>query len=115
MSYAKRIDVNQPEIVKGLREYEGVSVKDIHALGKGIPDILVGVFGKNILFEIKSGVGELTPDEVEFYADWCGQVSVIRSVEDAVNYIEGHFGIRLFKYNLKTNLNGSRMKNIDRK
>lgn len=51
---ARRIDENQPEIVKTFRQL-GASVLILSNLGKGCPDICCGIFGKNYLFEIKNG------------------------------------------------------------
>lgn len=45
--YAKRIDSNQPEIVRALRKIPGVTVI------LDVDDILVGYKGKNYLYEIK--------------------------------------------------------------
>ena len=38
---ASRVDSNQPEIVATLRGM-GCSVQHLHAVGKGVPDLLVG-------------------------------------------------------------------------
>jgi len=51
---AKRVDANQKEIVKALRD-RGASVLHLHQVGGGCPDILVGYAGYNFLIEIKDG------------------------------------------------------------
>ena len=86
-----RIDENQPDIVAALRK-AGCSVLCLHMLGKGAPDILVGVGGRNILMEIKDGkkvqsARKLTPDESDFHAEWRGQVAVVGSAEEALKAI----------------------------
>jgi len=48
MKYAKKVDVNQPGIVKALRTIPGVSVEVDH------DDILVGYKGRTYWYEIKS-------------------------------------------------------------
>lgn len=48
MRYAKKVDANQPGIVKALRSIPGVTVELDH------DDILVGRNGKTYWFEIKS-------------------------------------------------------------
>lgn len=86
-----KVDTNQKEIVTALRKC-GYSVLHLHALGKGAPDILVGVAGKNYLFEIKDGERipsqqKLTADEKVFHDTWNGQVAVVNSVEQIMNRI----------------------------
>jgi len=83
MRRANRVDANQPEIVRQLREI-GCSVLDTHDLGKGAPDIVVGWRGYNWLFEVKSDKGRMTPDETTFHLTWQGQIHVIRNVEQAL-------------------------------
>jgi hypothetical protein len=48
MSFKKRIDRNQPEIVKAIRK-AGASVGHTHAVGKGFPDIVVGTEGLTLV------------------------------------------------------------------
>lgn len=83
---ARRVDANQPEIVKALRSM-GASVQPIHVVGKGCPDLLVGWRNTNWLFEVKDGSlppsrRELTDDEVKFAQGWRGQVATVETVED---------------------------------
>ena len=92
-----RIDENQNEIVKVLRKL-GASVLILSSVGKGCPDILVGVSDNkghkhNILVEIKDGKKspsqrKLTEDEQKFFDNWKGQVSVITSVTEAILLIK---------------------------
>jgi hypothetical protein len=85
---AKRVDKNQAEIVAALRAVPGVTVQDLHTVGKGCPDILVGYYRwptrLNFLFEIKSPGGKLTGSEPEWHARWRGQVAVVHSAEEAL-------------------------------
>ena len=93
MTY-KRVDDNQSKIVKALRD-EGWTVTHLHAIGKGCPDLLVGVtrFGVkyNFLLEVKDGnkSWKLTPDQVIWHYNWKGQVDVATSPEQAVELIKG--------------------------
>lgn len=54
MSFRKRVDRNQPEIVEALRE-AGASVGHTHAVGQGFPDVVVGVQGLTLVgnFSVK--------------------------------------------------------------
>jgi hypothetical protein len=85
---AKRIDDNQREIVSTFRKI-GASVQILSDVGRGCPDIIVGMFGKNFLVEIKNGkkppsAQRLTEKEQSFFDTWKGHVCIVRSVEDAV-------------------------------
>lgn len=81
--WSRKVDANQAEIVAVLRA-EGWSVQPIHRLGQGVPDLLVGAKGRNILLEVKDGDGALTDDELSWHANWQGQVDVVRSAGEAV-------------------------------
>ena len=83
MRLRAKVDLNQREIVDALRRV-GRSVLLLHQLGKGIPDLLVGNGEENFLVEVKLGKGELTPDQIEFHAQWRGPVVVARSAEEAI-------------------------------
>lgn len=88
MRIRARVDDNQKDIVKALRQC-GYSVLCSHTLGKGAPDIIVGARGRNFLFEIKDNKKKpsqkkLTECEVDFHQSWSGQVSVIETIEDAL-------------------------------
>lgn len=86
-----RIDANQPAIVAALRKI-GATVLHLHTLGKGAPDIAVGFKGKNAFLEIKDSAKppsarKLTPDEEKFHAEWRGQVHIVSSEQEAVEFI----------------------------
>lgn len=83
-----RVDANQKEIVKVVRDM-GVSVQVLSQVGHGCPDTLWGINGCNLLVEIKDGKKplsdqKLTKDEQDFFDKWKGNVSIVRSVEDAI-------------------------------
>lgn len=84
-----RIDANQPDIVKALRA-AGASVQSLADLGCGVPDLLIGWRGTNLLFEVKDGTKRpsarrLTPDEERWHGRWSGQVTVVESADAAVS------------------------------
>lgn len=91
MRIAAKIDANQPEIVKALRQV-GCTVQSLAATGKGCPDLLIGFRGINLLFEIKDGLKpksarKLTPDQVIWHSEWNGKVYVVESVGRALEII----------------------------
>ena len=76
-----RRDKNEREIIDALRG-AGASVQQLHAMG--VPDLLVGYRGVNILLEVKSDKGKLNGQQVDWHAKWQGAVSVVRSPEEAL-------------------------------
>lgn len=92
MRRAARIDANQNEIVAGLRA-AGYSVCILSAVGKGVPDIMVGANGVNYLFEIKDGskpksARRLTVDESKWHEAWKGTVCVVESLSEALSHLK---------------------------
>jgi len=91
MKQAARIDANQPEIVKKLRDV-GATVAVTSALGNGFVDIVVGYRGTNYLLEIKDGSKppskrKLTEKEKVFHHTWNGSTAVVESADDALRVI----------------------------
>ena len=89
---AFRIDENQPELVKKLREL-GASVSMTHMVGDGFPDIVVGWGGTNYLFEIKSPTKppskrKLSPDEERWRAAWKGEAHTVLTFLDCLDVLE---------------------------
>lgn len=91
MRRSGKIDRNQPEIVAALRSV-GCSVQILSAVGRGVPDLLVGCRGNNLLLEVKDGLAaksdrKLTPDQVKWHRDWQGLVYVVESKEQALDVL----------------------------
>ena len=82
----KRVDSNQKEIVKALRQF-GASVAHTYTVGRGFPDLLIAYGGDYYLMEIKIPQAKLTPDEVEFHQNWIGKIHIVYSIEDALKAI----------------------------
>ena len=84
---AKRTDANQSSIIAVLREV-GATVVDLSAVGKGVPDLLVGHRGVTYLLEVKNVKGKTTPDQDAFYAWWRGgPVHIVRTADEALSAI----------------------------
>ena len=86
---AKRTDANQSAIIAVLREV-GATVVDLSAVGKGVPDLLVGHRGVTYLLEVKNvkGKNKTTPDQDVFYAWWRGApVTIVRTADEALQAI----------------------------
>jgi Holliday junction resolvase len=65
MPYARKVDVNQAEIVKTLRQ-AGADVHILSMVGKGMPDLMVCFNGETILMEVKKNAkAKYTPDRVD--------------------------------------------------
>ena len=89
---AARVDGNQKEIVKVLRQ-AGATVLHTHQL-KNCFDILVGYNGINYIVEIKDGnkppsQRKLTTGEEKFRDEWKGgEYYIIESIEQALKLIQ---------------------------
>lgn len=87
--YAAKVDANQSDIVKAIRDAYGPhAVLDLSAVGGGCPDLLFGIRGCNIFAEIKTDRGSLTADQIKFHDRWRGQLAIVRSVDEALRVIE---------------------------
>ncbi len=86
MRRAAAVDANQRSIVEALRK-AGCSVLLLHRVGQGCPDVLAGKDNRNVLIEIKSECGMLTPAEVAWLHEWRGQAAVCYTVDDALRTI----------------------------
>lgn len=88
---AKRVDDNQAKIVEQLRRLH-ISVQHLHTIGKGCPDLLLGVRNKNFLIELKDSKKapsekKLTPDEQEFFDTWKGQVNKCETLDEILKVV----------------------------
>lgn len=87
----RRTDINQTEIVNGLRQI-GCSVAITSSLGSGFPDLVIGYRNRNLCLEVKDGNKppsdrELTQDERKWHEGWKGQVAVVESIMQAVDVV----------------------------
>lgn len=90
-----RQDANAGAIIKALKRC-GATIIDMHTLGGGVPDIVCGYQGRNILMEIKArpkatnaGVHER---QETFAREWRGdRVITVRSEAEALQAI----GVRI--------------------
>lgn len=91
--YKKKTDGNQKAIVKGLTDRYGVgTVELLSTVGRGVPDLLCSAGGKNLLLEVKTDTGDLTPSQMEWHRQWKGQVAVVRNLDEAIEVIEEALG-----------------------
>lgn len=97
MRRAAKVDANQAEIVADLRK-AGCSVESLAAVGKGVPDLLVGHGSRNYLLEVKDGskppsARKLTDAQVEWHKVWRGSVYTVTSTQEALDVMAiGHRG-----------------------
>ena len=89
MAYAKKVDKNQADVVKTLRDY-GTDVHLLHMVGGGIPDLLVCYNDHTILMEVKDGEDKkLTPQQITLFANWQGgPLHRVNSVQDAIEVLK---------------------------
>ena len=91
MTYARRTDANQKEIVKTFRD-AGAYVIDLSRVGKGCPDLCVGFGGLTILVEVKSGEkAKFTEDQLFFLQGWSGgtvvRINDVLGAQELINLI----------------------------
>lgn len=91
MTFAKKTDVIQKDVVKKLRSM-GATVVDLSAVGKGMTDLLVGFDGQTILLEVKSGADKkFTPAQIKFFAGWKGgPLHRVNSVQEAIEVLKSY-------------------------
>jgi hypothetical protein len=85
---ARRVDANQTPIVDALRAI-GCTVQSLAMVGQGVPDLLVGINGRNFLMEVKNedqppSKQSLTTDELLWHNEWKGKVAIVRNVKEAL-------------------------------
>ena len=94
--YDAKTDENHTEIMSTFRDL-GCSVFDLSAQGSGLPDLLIGVIGFNLLVEVKTEKTKLNKVQENFFDIWRGQKTVIRTTDEAIELIRrirgGHQGI----------------------
>lgn len=83
-----RVDANQKQIVTALRR-AGATVQSLASIGKGCPDLLVGIAGRNYLLEVKDGSKpqsqlHLTKLEEKWLFGWMGSWDVVYDIQDAL-------------------------------
>lgn len=88
MRRAANVDRNQGYIADLARRL-GASVAYIHSVGGGVPDLLLGYAGENILVEVKNpeARGKLNENQKKFHAGWRGTVVVIESGDQLVSLL----------------------------
>ena len=88
MSFPKKVDNNQLDIVKAFRSM-GATVLNLSAVGKGCPDLLIGYKGISVLVEVKSKTGKFTEPQLKFMEQWQGgAVNRIDSIDGAIRLIK---------------------------
>jgi hypothetical protein len=89
MRRAAKVDANQEQVVAALRAV-GATVQTLAAVGKGVPDLLVGYQGKTLLLEVKDGrrppsERRLTEDQLVWHGAWRGgPLAVVDGVDAAL-------------------------------
>lgn len=92
MRRAARVDQNQEQIVEALRAV-GATVQTLAAVGKGVPDLLVGYKGQTLLLEVKDGrkppsERKLTEDQLVWHRNWNGgPLAVVDGVDSALRML----------------------------
>ena len=83
-----KTDENQAAIVAALRAI-GCRVQTLHQVGQGVPDLLVGYRGTNLLLEVKTLTGKLNPLQTAWHTQWPGQVIIVHTPAEAIQFVDG--------------------------
>ncbi len=84
MRHRRRADANQPEIVSALRQ-AGCSVEVLSDVGRGVPDLLVGIHNRTYLLEVKSPQEKCSTAEANWHHNWRGYpVAIVRNQDEAL-------------------------------
>ena len=92
MRHKARIDANQNRIRDVFRKM-GATWQSLASVGSGCPDAVIGYEGGNYMVEIKDGEKpiskrRLTPQQQDWFANWAGQVTIIESEEQTMNFLK---------------------------
>lgn len=80
-------DANHAQVVSWYQELF-CSVVDLHGVGFGCPDLLVGLAGRSELVEVKTDEGQLLPSQKRFGRDWRGsKVVIVRTHQDVIDHV----------------------------
>lgn len=83
----ERRDSTESEVVETL-QICGWSVQRLPG-GDGVPDLLCGKGGRNVLAEVKAPKGKLRETQIEWAGRWRGGAPVLlRSRNDVLNWIQ---------------------------
>ena len=84
-----RTDQNHSALLACIRMIPNVSICDLSGAGGGVPDVMLGLAGRNILIEIKRpdcapSRSKLNDKQEEWHGEWKGQVAVVRTLDDVL-------------------------------
>ena len=92
MRRAAKVDGNHRLVVAAFKAL-GCSVQSLAAVGKGVPDLLVGFAGLNHLVEVKDGrkvksARKQTPLQVVWASTWRAPRHLVESVDDVQRLVK---------------------------
>lgn len=81
-------DKNQTEVA-GWYEELFCSVVDLHGVGFGCPDLMIGLAGRTELVEVKTEAGNAEASQVRFNRDWRGsEVKTVTTHADVIAHVQ---------------------------
>ena len=82
MTYVRRQDANQPEIIAAF-ERLGFSVLDLSKIGvEGVPDLAVSVHKLTVFVEVKTKEGKLSPGQIRWHRESKAWTETARNTAD---------------------------------
>lgn len=82
-----RKDANHGKVKAALIRV-GFCVQDLHAVGSGVPDLLVAKNGDTFLAEVKTPKGKLNDEQKKFIGRWPGRVEILTGVDDVIAMVK---------------------------
>lgn len=87
MTYARRVDASQAEIVEAVRKI-GAEVTYLYRVGEGVADLLISWRQKWFVLECKIKGGELRDDQRKWIGKQRAPVIVAENGLEAVNFLK---------------------------
>ena len=93
MQWKRRKDENHSELMGAFASHPACDVLDLYQTGGGCPDLLVAIYGVNVLVEIKRDEkARYTAAQDAFNARWRGPRATVRDMQGVVNLIAAYGG-----------------------
>lgn len=87
MTYARRVDSTQSDIVLAIRKIGG-EVTHLHAVGNGVADIAVSYRQKWFFFELKGPDGKQNEKQIEWAKKQRAPVYVVSTPLEVVRFLQ---------------------------
>lgn len=98
-----RKDKNHNQIVYELKQLN-ISVWELHNVGGGMSDLIIGYAFTNFLIEIKTDKGRQSDSQKLFEQYWQGQYKIVHNTDEILDYLLDYFLKSSLNKKIKNNL-----------